>query len=226
MQQNKSLDKEKSGMLPLNVPFKEKDEAKQLGARWNPKLKKWCVQNRENYSKFAKWILTQGSIVACDTIYVLERKQKCFKCGKETRVIGFALENFFEFESNPYDEKGVKCTYWNNVIRIAETINPIPDPILKYLQAKYNYQYRYSSTTEEYHVCNYCDNCGTLQGDFYLFQEVNSPFFIDSEEKLQNLKIYKINLKYDIIVNANVHYSSTDEMIKQYGRYQVLNIDI
>ena len=59
-----------------------------------------------------------------------------------------------------------------------------------------------------------------------MFQEVNSPFFIDSEEKLQNLKIYKINLKYDIIVNANVHYSSTDEMIKQYGRYQVLNIDI
>lgn len=82
-------------MLPLNVPYEEKDEAKRIGARWSPRLKKWYVQDKRDYHKFAKWILTQGFIVACDAIYVIEGKQNCFRCGKETRVIGFALENFF-----------------------------------------------------------------------------------------------------------------------------------
>ena len=212
-------------MLFLNVPYGDKDEAKRLGARWNPELKRWYVQKREDYPKFSKWILNQGFIVVCDALYVLEGRQKCFRCGKDTRVIGFALENFFEFEGDPYDEEPVECIYWDDVIRIAGPIDPIPGPILKYLQSKYNYKNRFSLTTGESHINNCCDNCDVLQGDFYLFHEVDSPFFIDSEEKVRDLKIYKINLKYDIVISANVSYSSTDEMIKQYGRYKVLNVD-
>ena len=55
-------------MLLLNVPYSEKDEAKQLGARWNSELKRWYVQNKEDYPKFAKWIIEQGDIVVCDTL--------------------------------------------------------------------------------------------------------------------------------------------------------------
>lgn len=213
-------------MLLLNVPYGDKDEAKSLGAKWNPELKKWYVQNKDNYPKFAKWILTQGYIVACDAIYVLEGKHKCFKCGKETKVIGFALENFYEFEGEPYDDEDVEYTYDCGVIRIAGPIDPIPAPILNYLQSIYNYKERYSNTTGESHINNCCDNCDVLQGDYFLFREVNSPFFIDSVEKVRNLKIYKINLKHDIIIKANVCYGSEDEMIKQYGNYQVLDIDV
>ena len=43
--------------LIIEVPFAEKDEAKSLGAKWNPKLKKWYVEERQNYYKFEKWIL-------------------------------------------------------------------------------------------------------------------------------------------------------------------------
>ena len=32
--------------LIIDVPFSEKDEVKSLGAKWNPKLKKWYVQER------------------------------------------------------------------------------------------------------------------------------------------------------------------------------------
>lgn len=60
-------------MLILNVPYEEKDEAKALGAKWNPGIKKWYVQNREDYSKFYKWIIQQGNIVVCNNLYVLEQ---------------------------------------------------------------------------------------------------------------------------------------------------------
>jgi ribonuclease HI len=41
------------GKLPtkriyLNVPYERKDEAKQLGAKWNPQKKKWYTESQEN----------------------------------------------------------------------------------------------------------------------------------------------------------------------------------
>ena len=41
---------------PLNVPFKEKDEAKSLGARWNPAAKHWYIPEGLDASLFAKWL--------------------------------------------------------------------------------------------------------------------------------------------------------------------------
>ena len=38
-----------------NVPFAEKDEAKQLGARWDPKRRKWYVPPGVDAALFARW---------------------------------------------------------------------------------------------------------------------------------------------------------------------------
>lgn len=43
-------------MLWLNVPYKEKNEAKALGAKWDPQARKWYVCDETNYSAFAKWL--------------------------------------------------------------------------------------------------------------------------------------------------------------------------
>lgn len=40
-------------MFILNVLYHEKDEAKILGARWNPEIKKWYIKNKEDYYNFA-----------------------------------------------------------------------------------------------------------------------------------------------------------------------------
>jgi hypothetical protein len=42
--------------IALKVPFKEKDEAKSLGARWNPDGKHWYVPEGVDTAPFAKWI--------------------------------------------------------------------------------------------------------------------------------------------------------------------------
>lgn len=42
--------------IALKVPFKEKDEAKSLGARWNPDGKHWYVPEGVDAAPFAKWI--------------------------------------------------------------------------------------------------------------------------------------------------------------------------
>ena len=40
----------------IDVPFAEKDEAKALGARWNPEIKKWIIPEGAEKEKFKKWI--------------------------------------------------------------------------------------------------------------------------------------------------------------------------
>jgi hypothetical protein len=42
----------------LNVPIEEKDEAKALGAKWDPDLKKWYC-NPTDASLFSKWLPKQ-----------------------------------------------------------------------------------------------------------------------------------------------------------------------
>lgn len=45
----------------LNVPYAEKDEAKSLGARWNPTRKRWYVPDGVAVEPFQKWLSKDGA---------------------------------------------------------------------------------------------------------------------------------------------------------------------
>jgi ribonuclease HI len=47
----------------LKVPFAEKDQAKALGARWNPAQKKWYVKDVADLSPFEAWMTEQPATV-------------------------------------------------------------------------------------------------------------------------------------------------------------------
>lgn len=40
----------------LNVPFSEKDRARQLGAKWDVGRKRWYVENVVNIAAFTRWM--------------------------------------------------------------------------------------------------------------------------------------------------------------------------
>ena len=48
-----------SGVL-LNVPYHQKDQAKALGARWNPTARSWYVPQESDLTPFARWLPTQS----------------------------------------------------------------------------------------------------------------------------------------------------------------------
>lgn len=47
-------------MLYLDIPYELKESVKKLGARWEPKFKKWYVEKEENY--------LDSLIIYCKTI--------------------------------------------------------------------------------------------------------------------------------------------------------------
>ena len=51
-------------MKVLKVPYAEKDEAKALGARWNPTRKSWYVPDGVALEPFARWLAAGGDAAA------------------------------------------------------------------------------------------------------------------------------------------------------------------
>jgi hypothetical protein len=47
-------------MTFLNVPYAEKDQARELGARWNPSRKRWYVPNGVALEAFERWLPKDG----------------------------------------------------------------------------------------------------------------------------------------------------------------------
>ena len=45
-----------------------------------------------------------------------------------------------------------------------------------------------------------------------------TPFFIDSIEKVKQLKLYKVHLKNDFITDLDISLSSNDYMIDEYAQ--------
>jgi hypothetical protein len=51
----------------LNVPYAEKDQARELGARWNPTRKRWYVPDGVALEAFARWMSKDGPAPDRDT---------------------------------------------------------------------------------------------------------------------------------------------------------------
>jgi len=49
-------------MTFLNVPYAEKDQARELGARWNPTRKRWYVPTGVALEAFERWLPKDGEV--------------------------------------------------------------------------------------------------------------------------------------------------------------------
>ncbi|SHL38183.1 hypothetical protein SAMN02745136_04763 [Anaerocolumna jejuensis DSM 15929] len=210
-------------MIYLDVPFQEKDEAKQLGAWWDAERKKWYVRNQKDYPKFLKWILKDEEevYILCDHFYIVVGTRKCYKCGKDTEVVAFGVEKYCTLiDETVFANVDQNFEWSDNEIHIASMISPISEEILSFLCDKYGFHMGYSHAVQDSYMANHCSHCKALQGQFFLYEEVDSPFFIDSREKAQALKLYKVKLEHDIVTEADIGWSSADSLIKKFAQIQ------
>lgn len=208
--------------LQLNVPFEEKDTAKEKGARWNPELRKWIATNKKYYRRVLPWISSENFYsIICDHFYVVEGTRLCHKCGKPTRVIGFGIEDYYSIEpdeNNP-GKFWINSSLDEDCIHIVAHIEPLPSPVDNFIKSNWNYKIGYSRTIESSYLANHCEHCNALQGEHFLFAEPDSPFFVDTEQDAAKLTLYKIPLEYDLVVDyLELGFSPTDYLIKECGK--------
>ncbi len=191
--------------LLLNVPYEDKDEAKALGARWNPELKKWYAPNSYKYPDFYKWMdFPQDEVchIIIDDIDIIESPRICYRCGRQIRVMAFHVDKYYQIWdpveyrrdiTNPYD-----FFDFHRLSIIPDF--PLPDSFLSQdtwneLDNTFHFHMGYSRTAG-YYRANHCPYCKALQGAFELFNEDDDVF--SNPETTRIFK--KIPLEYDQLI--------------------------
>lgn len=229
----------------LNVSYLEKEEVKKLGAKWNPERKQWYyIGKPEDYIKFAKWLFNiethERIMILCDYVYIIEGKRECWKCGKETKVIGIGIEKFIEiYDTDEEDEEGnpiygIKIQGFDNekelYIGWCDEEKEIPSFLLKYLKENYTVKTGFSRIAGR-SFANHCEHCGAIQGNNYIFDEFDTPFsltecnFEKNIEKIKELKIKKIKLKENIGINFSYGISGDEYLYLKYGKVEEITIE-
>lgn len=150
--------------IDLDVPFSEKDQAKGLGARWDPAARCWYVPPSGDPAPFARWRSAgpppelDGPTVPARLVAVPER---CWRCAAPTLAIAGILvdpdlgdgdeEGFVEFDEDIARAIGRQMT----AEQLAELrIGPLRP--------------RWSGTVGRRYLSNGCLACDALLGNFPL----------------------------------------------------------
>lgn len=195
--------------LLINVPYSDKEEVKKLGAKWNPQLKSWYIESERDYYKFVKWILAgkEQIDILSSKLFILQRQRVCYKCNRITPVYALIFPHHFTLYNMNRTEAMVPIVYDDNCI--VSSIPALPATIEKQLELSSCYK-DYSKTIGDYYIANHCCYCNSLQGNYPLFFEDDSPFDINNiyEDIVNNralLNIRKVVLEFDFVANLDAN---------------------
>lgn len=187
----------------LNVPFEEKDVAKGLGARWDAQRKQWYAPEGSDLAQFERWMPAY--------LYLAIGSHECWKCHKDTRVVAFGV---------PYDYEG------HPSLALLPRSECVPYEIRAYLnQQGIRYQKKFSKTTGQYLLNNCCEHCGSLQGEFFLFGEPDSPFMPDTSEEAEALVFLRVPLPHPVLGSVSF-WEPIGEMLYHYAEHHFEELDL
>ncbi|WP_277960745.1 DUF5710 domain-containing protein [Pseudomonas sp. RIT-To-2] len=211
--------------INLAVPFSEKDEAKSLGARWDPSQKTWYIPEGVQVGPLTRWLpvtpledLVHGPefYVRAPYYYVIESISDCWGCSNLTRVFSFKLpeqhEEFdyyvdededFELTSNlgEWKRRGYRGTVSN-----VDSLSPLVTKQIHRFTS--NFKLAYSKMAGSRYWMNHCEHCGAKLGDFFMHSEPGGAFLPTAPHEAQRMTLTKINERFD--ANCSLGYSTDD----------------
>jgi len=188
----------------LNVPYKEKDQAKGLGAKWDADQKVWYVPDGLDTAPFQDWIPKTPEEpfinVRADSYTLIESVQECRRCKRLTKMFGFLLAPGHESlqMDEEEDEKGnplITEPSWevSNTPCLLANVDYIAPKVLTQVKKLTNtYFMDRSQTLDADYYMNHCQFCKIKQGDFFAYREPGGAFFPDSAKQFEMIKTYEI----------------------------------
>jgi hypothetical protein len=177
--------------MDLSVPYSEKDEAKKLGAKWDPTAKLWYVPDGVEAAPFARWMKPADEAdepnIRSKSFYIAEATRACWKCHRDTRVYGFMLPAGFEalyVGDSPEEDEWE--TY--DVTTVLSYIGYLCESARNAMQAvTRTYRLSRSKTTKSSYWANRCEHCDALQGDNETIDEFDTPLSPVSREGAEKI---------------------------------------
>ena len=219
----------------INVPFEEKDAAKALGARWDQSQKSWYIPEGINPAPFGHWLPNY--------FYVVVGTKKCWRCDQPTRVVALGIPYVLgsEFDGDELDElneaemlddeldDGGLCLPSSpadyDSLALIPRLGCAPKELRDFLEAEFRYRPMYSKTTGLTQLNNTCDHCGSLQGEFFDFDEPDGTFFMTCDEDIAGLTFLRVT--FDGWIHGTVNTcSGADRALFKYASAHFMTLDI
>lgn len=209
--------------IELNVPFSQKDEAKKLGAKWDPEMRKWYITDSLSLGAFEKWLPSQYTSLMgsgnpvyrlrSSYYYIVESYTVCWRCREMTSVHSFMLPSpheIFEYldeeVGNKTDSGGWEARHHNTIL---SSLVGIPSTVADKLSlVTKRYFPKYSKKAGYTYYMNHCEHCNAAQGDFYMHSEPGGAFFPVSVEQAGIM--YRRRIDEFFQANADASYSTFD----------------
>jgi hypothetical protein len=139
----------------LDVPYSEKEQVKELGARWDPEASSWYVPAEMDLEPFAHWL----AVIPSEDDPLLEvvgLPQSCWKCGEPTMAVIACKDEDQLIFADP-DALQVIASQ----ISVEELAKVGAGPLRP----------RFSQTMGHSSWSNGCVACGVLLGGFPLYED-------------------------------------------------------
>ena len=203
--------------LKINVPYSDKDIAKSKGAFWDVEQKTWFVPDHKDINDFQQWInKSKVSVIIKSPVSIALNSSDCYKCANKTAVISLASNNFYYLNTDENeDEKWFRADGWSFFSMPVFIENELVGKINKLFP---NYKIAYSKTAESSYWANLCENCGALQGDFFLHSEPGGAFFPLEIEEYEQLTFITVPSKFDVEIDADYSWLSNADDIPDYAK--------
>ena len=188
----------------ISVPFSEKDHAKSLGAKWDPKEKSWYIPQGVSKQKFARWMLSE-SLETDESfqklyppVYIVESKSSCWKCSQSSRVVCIASKGFRDDEMNLSD-----FVTFSNVSYISQEL-------LTFVEESCSlYKPSYSKTAGGVYYMSHCEHCGAKLGDFFMHSEPGGAFHPVNKSDCKSINLVELpesEISYQLSGNEGLSY--------------------
>lgn len=173
--------------VPLNVPFEEKEEAKRLGARWDPELRIWYVPERTDAKPFWRWMTTADETRIRNASYsIAEASVSCWHCSKETDVFGFFVPSGFEYKTQ---DNGKQWRQSPLPTILSYVTDVLPEVASQVSAITKQFRVDTSKAKRRAYWMNHCTACNARIGDFKLHREAAGPFFAAHDAGTSTVKV-------------------------------------
>lgn len=174
--------------VDLEVPFSEKDEAKALGARWDPANRTWYVPAGVDPGTFRRWLpgaKEEGKTELVPPVHIVESATECWRCARVSSVATVAAESFV-----PRGESGEPV---ETDLYVFSGIEYLPEELVEEVRkVSPGYRRRFSKTAGVSYYMNHCASCNAPFGDFYMHSEPGGAFFPTTPRAARAIRLRRL----------------------------------
>lgn len=158
--------------------------------------------------------MAEGVLILPDSLYLAGIFVECWCCHKTTPVIvPFSPGAYFGFMNDGEPE----FHYLENAVRI-HTPKTLPVFLQDYINQNLPFfKLGRSKTTGTTGWMNHCNQCGKLQGEFFLHSEPGEGFFLMDPEDAEGMPMVRFQLPHALIYPGCPDHSEWIKDIEAYG---------